>query len=309
MSKNISSNLSFSTTRKIYKINTKKNFVKIKSKNIKKKHFINKTEGGLRAKNFFKKSLLGKPLITIITVTYNCKKILEQTIRSVLNLSYDNIEFIIVDGGSTDGTLNIIKKYNNFIDFWISQKDRGIYNAMNKGSKYAQGDALFFLNAGDRLKNREFIKLIKLFEKNKDLYGYNFVLCGTHIYTIEYPGFKILKKNFIPFLGRLPSHQSMLIPKKLQLQNMYNENFPISADKDFKLKIYLKKVTYVIKDYVVCLSLPDGKSQYMKSHTDLKRRTLETFFIFKKNYNFLWAMVYSFAFYIWNFRKLLIRIN
>jgi glycosyltransferase involved in cell wall biosynthesis len=271
----------------------------------KNKYFKVKAEGGLRAKNLFKKSLLGKPLISIITVTYNCRNLLERTIKSILNLSYNNIEFIIVDGESTDGTLNIIKKYNNFINFWISQKDRGIYHAMNKASKYAKGDALFFLNAGDKLKNREFTKLIKLLEKSFFLYGDNFVLCGTHIYTKGYPGFKPLKNNFIPILGRLPSHQSMLIPRKLQLQNMYNENFPISADKDFKLKIYLKKVKYIFKNYVVCLSLPDGKSQYMKNHIDLKSRTLEIFSIFKKNYNFLWAIIYSFAFYIWNFRKIL----
>jgi glycosyltransferase involved in cell wall biosynthesis len=271
----------------------------------KNKYFKVKAEGGLRAKNLFKKSLLGKPLISIITVTYNCRNLLERTIKSVLKLSYDNIEFIIVDGGSTDGTLNIIKKYDNFINYWISQKDRGIYHAMNKGSTYANGDALFFLNAGDKLNNREFTKLIKPLEKLFFLYEDNFVLCGTNVYTTDYPGFKILKSNFIPILGRLPSHQSMLIPRKLQLQNMYDENFPISADKDFKLKIYLKKVKYIFKNYMVCLILPEGKSQYMKNHIDLKIRTLEIFSIFKKNYNFLWAIVYSFVFYIWNFRKII----
>ena len=305
MSKHILLNSSHSTTRRVYRKNPKENFAKTQSKNIKKKYFKDKVEGGLRAKNLFKKSLLGKPLITIITVTYNCENLLERTIKSVLDLSYDNIEFIIVDGGSTDNTINIIKKYNDFIDFWISKKDRGIYNAMNKGSKYAEGEALFFLNAGDKLKKREFTRLIKLFENFFFLYGDNFVLCGTHVYTVDYPGFKLLKKNFIPILGRLPSHQSMLIPRKLQLENMYNENFPISADKDFKLRIYLKKVKYIIKNYVVCLSLPDGKSQHMKNHIDLKIRTLETFSIFKRNYNFLWALVYSFAFYIWNFRKII----
>ena len=76
---------------------------------------------------------------------------LERTIKSVKSLSYDNNEYIIIDGVSTDNTINIIKKYNNFIDFWISQKDRGIYNAMNKGAKYAKGEN-FFLNAGDKLK-------------------------------------------------------------------------------------------------------------------------------------------------------------
>ena len=112
-----------------------------------------------------------------------------------MNLSYDNIEFIIVDGNSKDGTANIIRKYDDFIDFWISKKDKGIYNAMNKGAKYARGDALF-LNAGDKLKNKEFLKLIKLFEKNKINYGNNFVLCGNHMFTKGYPGFKNFRKKF-----------------------------------------------------------------------------------------------------------------
>ena len=96
----------------------------------------------------------------------------------------------------------------------------------------------------------------------------------------------------------------MLIPRKLQLQNKYDEQFPISADKDFKLRIYLKNVNYVIKNYVVCLSLPGGKSQSVKNHFELINRTSETFRIFKKNYNFLWATIYSFAFYMWNLRKI-----
>ena len=132
-----------------------------------------------------------------------------------------------------------------------------------------------------------------------------FVLCGTHIYTRGYPGFKLLEKNFIPFLGRLPSHQSMLIPKKLQLQNKYDEKFPISADKDFKLKIYLKNIKFVIENNIVCLSLPDGKSQNIKNHFNLKNRTFEMFSIFKKNYNFIWAFIYSLGFYLWNFRKII----
>jgi glycosyltransferase involved in cell wall biosynthesis len=290
--------------QRLYRKKSKKNFLENKSKNFKKKYSKNKEEDGLRAKNIFKKSILGKPLITIITVTYNCENLLERTIKSVLELSYGNIEFIIVDGRSTDNTLNIIKKYNNFIDFWVSKKDRGIYHAMNKGSKYAKGDALFFLNAGDKVKNRGFNRLIKLFEKYFYLYGDNFVLCGVDAYTVAYPGFKPLKNIFFPILGRLTSHQAMLIPRKLQLQNLYDENFPISADKDFKLKIYLKKVKYIIKNYIVCLSLPDGKSQLIKNHTELISRKLELFSIYQKNYNFFWATVYSFAFYIWNSRKI-----
>ena len=130
------------------------------SKNIKHKNQL-----GLYLKKNFKISYAGKPLITIITVTLNCEDLLERTIKSVLNLSYENIEFILVDGESIDGTLNVIKKYNNYIDFWISQKDKGIYDAMNKGAKKARGEAIFYLNAGDKLKHDKFVKLIKLLKK------------------------------------------------------------------------------------------------------------------------------------------------
>ncbi len=256
-------------------------------------------------KNYLKKTKKNEPLITIITVTYNCGNLLEQTIKSVKSLAYNNLEYIIIDGKSKDQTIDIIKKYNNSIDFWMSQKDSGIYNAMNKGIKYASGDAIFFLNAGDKLRNREFINLIKYYNKNNKLYGNNFVLYGTTKYKKGYPGFSFLKENFIPFLGRLPSHQSMLIPRKLQLRNMYDEKFPISADKDFKLKIYKKKVRYINKNFIVCLSLPDGKSQNIKNHLNLRVRTLEIYNIFRKNYNFLWAFIYSSMFYLWNFRKII----
>ena len=105
-------------------------------------------------KKNFKKSYAGKPLITIITVTLNCEDLLERTIKSVLNLSYENIEFILVDGESIDGTLNVIKKYNNYIDFWISQKDKGIYDAMNKGAKKAREVGNFLFKCWRQIKTR-----------------------------------------------------------------------------------------------------------------------------------------------------------
>ena len=299
MSNYIYKNLFFSTTQRLYRKNHISFYQGFDLNNYNK--FRN---GGLRFKKLFKKSFKQKPLISIITVTFNCKNFINQTIKSVLKLPYDNIEYIIIDGGSTDGTLNNIKKYNNFCDFWTSKKDNGIYHAMNKGSKYATGDAIYFLNAGDILRHKHFMKLIKLYNKNNNLYGKNFVLCGTHKFTQGYPGFKLLKNNFIPSLGRLPSHQSMLIPRKLQLENLYDENYPISADKDFKLKIYLNKIKFIITDYEVCLSLPDGKSQHFENHNKLKVRSMEIYSIFCKNYNFVWALLYTSAFYIWNLRKI-----
>ena len=90
-----------------------------------------------------------RPLVSIITVVYNGEKYLEETVQSVLNQTYDNVEYIIIDGGSTDGTVDIIKKYEDKIDYWISEKDSGIYDAMNKGIDIASGNWINFMNAGD----------------------------------------------------------------------------------------------------------------------------------------------------------------
>lgn len=93
--------------------------------------------------------MTNNPLISIITVVYNGEKFLEQTIQSVIYQTNDNIEYIIIDGGSADGSIEIIKKYEKYIDYWISENDEGIYDAMNKGLNVAKGKGVLFLNAGD----------------------------------------------------------------------------------------------------------------------------------------------------------------
>ena len=90
-----------------------------------------------------------QPLITIITVVYNGEKHLEQTIQSVIGQNYENVEYIIIDGGSTDRTLDIVKKYEDHIDYWVSEPDEGIYDAMNKGISIAKGEWINFMNADD----------------------------------------------------------------------------------------------------------------------------------------------------------------
>lgn len=105
--------------------------------------------GGLRTRGYFKKSIKDKPLVTIITVVLNGADYLEQTIESVINQTYDNIEYIIVDGGSRDKTVDIIKSYDGVIDYWISEKDKGISDAFNKGISLATGKMIGILNASD----------------------------------------------------------------------------------------------------------------------------------------------------------------
>ena len=88
-------------------------------------------------------------LISVVTVSYNAVATIEQTILSVVNQTYPHIEYIIIDGGSTDGTVDVIKKYADRIAYWVSEPDKGIYDAMNKGIKVATGEWINFMNCGD----------------------------------------------------------------------------------------------------------------------------------------------------------------
>jgi glycosyltransferase involved in cell wall biosynthesis len=113
-----------------------------------------KGEDGLRYQRCIKlngddKAVKAQPLITVITVVFNGAKTLEQTILSVVNQTYKNVEFIIIDGGSTDGTLDIIRKYEYAIDYWVSEPDKGIYDAWNKGLAKASGEWIAFLGSDD----------------------------------------------------------------------------------------------------------------------------------------------------------------
>ena len=112
-------------------------------------HSQRKGEGGLRTKGWHKQEHSKQRLVSVITVVYNDAVYLEQTVQSVINQNYDNIEYIVIDGGSTDGTLEVIKRYEKQIDYWISETDDGIYDAMNKGIALMKGSAHTFLNSGD----------------------------------------------------------------------------------------------------------------------------------------------------------------
>ena len=96
--------------------------------------------------------------VTVVTVTFNAEDCIEDTILSVINQSYKNIEYIVVDGLSTDGTLDVVRRYADRIDTWMSEKDLGIYDAMNKAIDIASGDWIVFMNAGDSFYNNDVIK-------------------------------------------------------------------------------------------------------------------------------------------------------
>ena len=166
------------------------------------------------------------PKVSIITVVYNGIDFLEETIKSVISQTYPNIEYIIVDGGSTDGTLDIIKKYEAHITKWISEPDKGIYDAMNKGIDLATGDWQNFLNAGDSFVDNNVLE--KIFTTNLE----NITLVYGDIIAIRENGQKLnvnaieLKDDNSIKKGMKVCHQAIF----------YNKNIMIKYDDKLRLK-------------------------------------------------------------------------
>ena len=127
------------------------------------------------------------PLISVVTICYNAKNDLEKTILSVLSQTYQDIEYIIIDGGSTDGTVDIIHKYSERLFYWISEPDKGIYDAMNKGMDRATGSWINFMNAGDTFCDNEVIK---------NIFGYN----DLSDYSVIYGDGYVAKLNQLQYL-------------------------------------------------------------------------------------------------------------
>ena len=141
-------------------------------------------EGGLRLQGYYKCADLKHPLITVITVVFNAENYLEKTIQSIIEHNYPYIEFIVLDGGSTDSTLDIIKKYDAQIDYWASEPDKGIYDAMNKALKLATGDWFIHINAGDELVQNSLNLMADKLESGK-----TFVYGNTFVCTAEKEGY------------------------------------------------------------------------------------------------------------------------
>ena len=111
-----------------------------------------------------------QPTFSIITITYNAVRLVEQTLLNVLSQSYPNIEYIVIDGGSTDGTVDIIRRYESGLAYWVSEPDKGIYDAMNKGLQKATGDYVWFINAGDTLCSSDTVQsIVSKLQKRKVL--------------------------------------------------------------------------------------------------------------------------------------------
>lgn len=169
--------------------------------------------------------------ITIITINYNNLKGLKTTFESVKNQTYQAFEYIVIDGGSTDGSLTFLEKHSSDINYWISEPDNGVYNAMNKGIQKATGEYVLFLNSGDHFYNS------KVLEQNHDqvntydiIYFNQYVIGKTKKFLKEYPE----KLSFAYFLKDNLPHQASFIKKALfDKVGIFDENFKIISDWKF----------------------------------------------------------------------------
>lgn len=180
---------------------------------------------------------LNSPKISVVTVCYNTVDTIEKTILSVINQTYDNIEYIIVDGASTDGTIDVIKKYENRIAKWVSEPDNGIYDAMNKGIRMATGEWLNFMNAGDCFYNK--YVLARAFNCS---FPNNISFIYSDYWERSYNGKEMLFHKMNRQSGRV-HHQSSIYKK--ELHNKYG--------------MYLTEKPYSVYDLMFFLSVPIGQ--------------------------------------------------
>lgn len=248
-----------------------------------------KREGGFRTKGFCKKSYEGKPLISIVTVVYNGEKYLEETIKSVITQTYDNVEYIIIDGGSTDGTLDIIRKYDTKIDYWISEKDKGIYDAMNKGIDYISGEWINFMNAGDVFYESSTIKEIFSNELYTDM---DFIYGDLEINYGKFKRFEKAKQLENIWKGMVFSHQSCFISSKFHKSNKYSLNYNIGGDFEFFYNAFKKDKKFQYIHQIISTMDVEGLSDSNRFKSINQHHRI----VNKHNFSIQYNMYYSFLY-------------
>lgn len=192
--------------------------------------------------------------ISIITVCLNAAQTIENTINSVISQSYPYIEYIIIDGQSTDGTKDIINKYRDRISVYISENDAGIYDAMNKGIAMATGDFIYFLG-GDDVLNGDIIKeVVPYLNSNVNSVHYGQVLLS--------PSHKLFGGKFSKWrlIHRNITHQSIFYPAMVFETKRFNTKYPIAADWDFNLFLMSRKIRFEYNGLIIAVFNVNGIS-------------------------------------------------
>ncbi len=200
---------------------------------------------------------------SIITVNYNNKDGLRRTIESVIHQTFRNFEYIVIDGGSTDGSYEVLKEYDKHITYWVSEPDKGIYNAMNKGIAKATGEYLNFMNSGDCFYDKDVLERVNNYKYDDDFivgrdYHYNEKIQKGHA-SIQPP-----RVTMIHFFISTLDHQSSFIKRNLFKESTYREDFKLVSDWIFFIEKIVSegKSVKFIPD-IICYREEGGLSEKM----------------------------------------------
>ena len=233
--------------------------------------------GGLRNRGIYKNNLKHRPLVSIITVVKNGEKYLEQTIQSVINQTYENIEYIIIDGGSTDKTLDIIKNYDDRIDYWISEDDQGISDAFNKGVSLCSGDLVNILSSDDLYFHASTVK--KIVDEVGDnlqtfFFGACFYISNKSISKIEGDQNYWHKINFyMPHIN----HPTVFINRSLLEKYPFSNEYKYCMDYHFFLRLTKQEIKGKALKEPITIIRTDGISNlfYYKTRKEVLKVSIE----------------------------------
>ncbi|MER3446552.1 MAG: glycosyl transferase [Candidatus Dadabacteria bacterium] len=223
--------------------------------------------------------------ISIITAVFNNRRYIEDCIKSVLNQTYENIEYIIVDGGSTDGTLEVIKRYEDKISIWISEPDGGIYDAMNKGIGMATGDVVGFLHSDDFYADERVIENVaKAFIRNnvQSVYGDLIYVNKNNSRVIRYWRAGGYREGLINW-GWMPPHPTFFVRREVyENYGSFNTNLKIAADYELVLRLFGKQKisTYYIPKVLIKMRMGGSSNRNIKS---IIRKSMEDYQALKIN--------------------------
>lgn len=223
-----------------------------------------------------------QPKLSVITIVFNNVRDIERTILSVINQSYSNIEYVVIDGGSVDGTLEILNKYRPRISTVISETDNGIYDAMNKGLANATGDYVLFMNSGDEIYAPDTVEKIFSTQPDADIYYGETEMFDENWKSLGQRRHKApLQFTWKDFKhGMSISHQAIYIRRAIT--TLYDTNYKLSADIDWILRAAKKAKNIVNTNRYVAKYLVGGMSK--KRH---RQSLIERFHIFSNHYGLL----------------------
>lgn len=241
------------------------------------------------------------PKISVITISYNSYNTIETTIRSFITQDYDNKEYIIIDGGSNDGTVDIIQKYNTQIDYYCSEKDNGISDAFNKGIRHATGDLIVLINSDDYLLPGAMTSVARQYDTTTDIFSCNLIL-----WNDQSGDKRIIKPSTdfptMPFFRR-PAHQGAFVRKDLYKRiGTYDTSIRYAMDLDFLMRATRCHATFKHIDTEVAVFRLGGAT----NHSIFKKRKEYLAIVRKNGGSWLQSHIfYAFLVFTQTIKKLL----